>query len=584
MGHSEIWQHQAVTEEQDLRNAGSPQNRNWEGRGNARYTLWLLFLACWLIQGMAARQFLDSDGIAYVDIARDCMRGNWHALVNGYWSPGYPALLSFWLKLFRPSAYSEITVVRLFACLSLALDLVCFEYFLEVLPNFRKKLLPTAGGMPLPDWSVRAVGYCLFLWCTVFLTPASINPPDLFVFAVLLLASATVVRISGGADGWLRLTSLGALLGIGYLAKAAMFPLAFVFLATLLLAAGNFRRIAPRVLVSFLIFLVIAGPFVWLLSKQKARLTVGDSGAIAYANAVNWVDTTVYWQGEPAGSGIPKHAVRKVLEVPPIYEYSTPVGGTYPLWYDHSYWYDGVKAHLELRRQLNVIHIGLRRYLDICFTALGPLSVCLLILLLLGRSLRTFGWTFSHAFPLWLPATTGLAMYAIVHVEDRFLSGFVILLWAAVFSALRLDVSRETGMGVRAAVIAVILVLGFQVALEVGHRASGLGSGRKDANWELASALGRMGIQPGDRVSYIGDALTDHIWAHMAGLSLASEIPERGKSSYWAADSALKSQVDHIFLASGAKAVVTQQAPAEAIGEGWHNVPGTDYYVLQFRP
>src|ERR1017187_4798089 len=92
-----------------------PGERHWK---IYRYAIWIVLPLSWLIVGMVSRHTMDSDGIAYVDIALACMKGNWHALINRYWSPGYPALLALWLFVFRPVPQQEITLVRCFICLT----------------------------------------------------------------------------------------------------------------------------------------------------------------------------------------------------------------------------------------------------------------------------------------------------------------------------------------------------------------------------------------------------------------------------------------------------------------------------------
>ena len=40
----------------------------------------------------------------------------------------------------------------------------------------------------------------------------------------------------------------------------------------------------------------------------------------------------------------PGHPPRRISEAPLILEFRTPVGGTHPLWYDASYWWDGLRV------------------------------------------------------------------------------------------------------------------------------------------------------------------------------------------------------------------------------------------------
>ncbi len=542
---------------------------------------WIVMPLAWLIVGFSSRHELDADAVSYIDIADACIRGHWRALINGYWSPGYPALLSLWLSIFHPKPAREITVVRLFICLTLVGALVCFRYFMRAFLRYRKCTRFGGDDSVLPDWALEAIGYALFFWVTIYLTPASKNAADVLVVGFVLLAAAFIMRIVGGAGGWLTYLFLGIVLGLAYLSKAAMFPLSFAFFAAAFLAAPGIRRAAPRLLVTFLAFLFIAAPFVYALSKDKGRPTFGDSGAIAYAMCVNYIDLTVYWQGQPPGSGTPKHPVRKVLDLPPVYEYAGPIGGTYPLWYDHSYWYDGVRPHLEIKRQLNVIHIGLRRYFEIFIGELGFLVAGFLVLLLCGGSLSGFLRAFFRTVPLWGPAIACFGMYALVHVEDRFLSGFVILLWASCFAALRMPDRDVTRIVLRAVVVAVVSVMGLQIAVAVGHSASEILYQRAYPDLQVAEALKQMDIAPGERVSYIGDALTDSVWAHLAGVTLVSEIPLRGVSSFWAASADLRSRVYGLLATSGAKAAIAPDVPDEIVPDGWQRVGETHYYILR---
>jgi hypothetical protein len=104
---------------------------------------WAVMLGCWLMMSLGAPKALDADAIAYLDIAYSCVSGNWHAIVNGYWSPGYPLVLTALLKIFNPSPAHEPLLMHLLAFFSLALTLAAFEYFLKVFLN-------SEGWLPKP--------------------------------------------------------------------------------------------------------------------------------------------------------------------------------------------------------------------------------------------------------------------------------------------------------------------------------------------------------------------------------------------------------------------------------------------------
>src|SRR5258708_378433 len=185
-----------------------------------RSSFWAIMILCWLVQALSNRHSTSPDGISYLDIASACVKSHWTALVNAYWSPGYPVLLSVWLRVFRPSAFQELAVVKCFNCLTLVFALYCFEYFLQgVLEYTPEAAGDDRGGGPLPAWALRATGYTLFFWMSLYLTPPSLDSPDVLVFASILIAAGIIVRIAAGADGWLRFAALGIVLAFGYLAQ-----------------------------------------------------------------------------------------------------------------------------------------------------------------------------------------------------------------------------------------------------------------------------------------------------------------------------------------------------------------------------
>jgi hypothetical protein len=421
----------------------------------------------------------------------------------------------------------------------------------------------------------------LFFWVSLYLTPPSIDSPDVLVFASILLAAGILVRVAAGADGWLRFAALGIVLGLGYLAKAVMFPLAFIFLAVAPFAVGNIRRAVPRLLLALVLFSIISMPFMLVISRSKSRLTFGDSGRINYAEYVNGINLFIHWQGEPPGTGTPKHPTRKILETPPVYEYASPVVGTYPPWSDPSYWYDGVRPHFELKGQLNATWLAFDRYFEL-FRQLGSLFAGFAMLLLWGDHLRTvFKHLVSAAF-LWVPALVGLAMYALIHVESRFLGGFLILLWAAAFSAIRIP-RTEVGTRVsRCVILTIVLLLDVQIAWSVGHSVVRLASFRAPADLEVAHELNHAGIAPGDKVAFVGFALPDHYWARLAGVSIVAEVYHDGVASFWGARPELKALVLNLFAKSGAKAVVAKDVPPMLLVDGWRQVDATSYFVLVF--
>jgi hypothetical protein len=184
-------------------------------------------------------------------------------------------------------------------------------------------------------------------------------------------------------------------------------------------------------------------------------------------------------------------------------------------------------------------------------------------------------WTLAF---LWFPALVGFAMYALIFVDGRYVAGFVLLLWAAIFSAIRIPPAESGNTVIRCVTLAIVLVLGVQIAWSAGHSVLRLASFRASGDQAVADELIHEGIAPGDKVAFVGFALMDHYWARLAGVSIVAEVPQEG--TFWEAGPGLKTQVLSLFAKSGAKAVVTRDVPPLFSADGWKRVPGTAYFVL----
>lgn len=543
-----------------------------------RIIAWAVMLVVWLAQALSAANSLNADAISYLDISYSCLRGNWHALVNGYWSPGYPFLLALIVKLFRVGPFREALAIHLFAVLSLAVALCSFEYFLSVFFAYRRKLAEKCGDETLrflADNAIRLLGYALFFWISTFLTPPYLEQPDILVFALFLMASSLSMQlVSGSGERW-RYALLGLVLGLGYLTKAVMFPLAFTFFAVLILRR-EWLRILPKVLLTAAVFAAVSAPFIFALSHSKGRLTYGDVGVISYRHIMGQDAEEMMKTVHGAMAQMPTPGA-----APHIEEYTEILNlGTYPPWADPSYGYRGAPAHFSLRQQINRTHIVLRYYFDVYIVGLGALFTGFLALLLCSDSIRKFGKRLLTEIPLWLPGAAGLGLYSLDRVEGRMLAGFTIVLFAALAAALRWEngeSARKIGWSVA---IAVSVMLVSQSAITAGHQLGKISLNARSPDWQVADALHEMGMQPGDRVSYMGYALTDHAWAHFALVKIAAEIPDEDVSGFWAAGESQRLETLDWLATTGAKVLVTRDVPRTGMSMGWKRIGETDYYAL----
>jgi hypothetical protein len=547
---------------------------------------WIIAIVLGAFHAWAGRHVMDPDGISYLDIGDAYFRGDWNTAINAFWSPLYPWLLGLAMRILKPSPYWEFAVVHLVNFAAFLCALGCFHIFLLELIRYHRNQTVGASGdgrVTLPEWAWLALGYILFFWSSFSMIVRV--TPDTCVAASVYLTASLLLRIRRGVASWLTFVLLGVVLGFGYLAKAIMFPMAFVFLGVSLFSVGSFRRALPRVLMALVIFLLVTGPFIVAISKAKGRLTFGESGRLNYAWHVNGITPHVHWQGENPGSGTPKHPTRKIFDAPAIYEFGSPIGGTYPPLYDPSYWYEGVRLHFDLKEQINVLVESARFYFNIFFRTQPSLVVGFLILCLMSRR----GWlcvkdVVKHS-SLLIPGIAALGIYSLVHVEQRYISPFVVLLWAGAFSGVSLPDSEESGRLLASVSMAMLLIMAMMIgppnARVIYSVACDLMNWRvlpADLQWQVADGLSRMGIQPRDSVASIGNS-DDAYWARLAKVRIVAEMPSKDADTFWAADDAVKSQVIQTFARAGAKVIVAEKAPSHISTIGWQQIGKTDHYV-----
>jgi hypothetical protein len=548
-----------------------------------RVFFWCVVLILGLMNVWARRNEVTPDSISYIEIGWAAALGGLHQIVNGYWSPLYPFLLSLVFRTFHPTPQWDFTAAHVLNFAVYVASLASFELFLKELILVRQASEESPEKSRLPTRrTIWIWGYLFFLWASYFWMGPAWVTPDLCVAALVFLATALLLRIRRGRGNWLVFTGLGVLLGLGYLAKAAMFPLSFVFLFSALrlgrARGASFRTAAVRTLLATGVFAAIALPLVLALSAQKGRPTFGDSAALNYAMYINGAPRWVHWHGQPPGTGVPAHPMRQLSSDPAVYEFARPVPGSYPPWYDPSYWYEGIKPHFSLRGQAWAFYRAASVYLKL-LSRTGALYALFLVLVLLGR--KTGSWEFEARtlFWVWLPSFAAFGMYALVHAEERFLSGFALMLLMWILSSLRL--TKKAGAQYRRRMVLMTgLVPALAITWALGRDLSDVTGDKPFEPWLVAQRLHVMGIAPGTEVGYIGTG-TDAYWAHLAGVRIIAEVPDKEQAYFVAADAARRQQVLEMFISVGARAVLTRNADAANPMDGWRQIPGTHHFIWQ---
>jgi len=451
----------------------------------------------------------------------------------------------------------------------------------------------------------------LFTWATIRLMPPHLPEPDSIVCALVYLIFAMLFRIRRGAVTWGGSIFFGLLLGLGYLAKAVMFPMAFVFTGVALILAGRSQKKLSKILVAFSVFLLLSLPYMVLLSNANSRWMFSDAGRLDLIWTMNQVKKFSHWQGEEIVYGTPVHPTRKIYDDPPMYEFREPFHVTYPPWYDPSYWYQGVKVTVDPVRQLWVIVRNTGALL--IFLATSPTAsatwyglkfgttigsfltlFCILVLTNRGR-VSVLRGIVEHWFIL-LPIASVLGLYALLHFEGRYIAAYVVVLWMVLFRSIAISHSEESKSIFAAVLIAAGLISTITLAVATSRsvflatrhfataktEASFLQSGY--TNWQVAKYLHDAGLRAGDPVGSVGWTYRAY-WARMARVHIVAEVPEEpaGAKTFWSWNREKTVAVMQLFRNVGAKAVVVNEsAPGDSAPVNWQRIGNTDYYVYVF--
>jgi hypothetical protein len=559
-----------------------------------RKLFWFLGLTFGLMEAVASHFSLlttwtnggtvywNTDGLEYLDMARAYLNRDWNSAVNGYWSPLYAWLLGAGIWLSHLSLYWETTIAHAINLLVFVASMAAFEFFLGELCERHRAMFSEEEAAPVPIWAMRAFGYSLCLYGGLVWISVNAITPDECVAAIVYLTAALLLRMQRKNSRWPSYLLLGFVLGIGYLTKAALLPLGLVALLAVpfLPSRISFASRMARTILAGIVFAAVAAPLVIALSRSKGRFTVGDTGKLAYAETIDGLSGTVVWWHGQGDFGTPKHPVRMISTNPPVYEYASPVGGTYPPWYDPSYWLDGAKPYLSMRGQLSVITLGAQVY-SACLMSECGFIVGLVALLLLDRGKYRYLQNVAATWPGWIAALAGIGMFLIVAVEPRYVAAFLALVGVCLVSGIRLSPTTRTKrilIGLALGIAAVNFVSIAEVA--VRKLPSSL-MHPQHTEWDVAQALSQAGVFPGDHVATITDHRFSEYWAHLAQVKVIAEIPFDQAQTLASLDAESRPHLLGVLRQTGAKAVVAGPAPLPQTGMRWTRLGNTDYYFLK---
>jgi hypothetical protein len=222
------------------------------------------------VAGVNNRHLLHPDGVSYLLIAQHYARGEFDLAVSGYWGPMLSWLLAPLLVVFKSPLDAARIVMAFSAVLFLLGSITVFHSFQMRSP-----------ALVISAWIVALASVYWSVSVDANLTP------DLLMSGFMCMAISRMA-----ARGWTqrRSTQLfaGILLGVAYLAKPVAFPVAFgvslvIALLWIISRLSDFKTVARSLTITWLGLLLLASPWIAILSVKYHSLVISTSARINHA-------------------------------------------------------------------------------------------------------------------------------------------------------------------------------------------------------------------------------------------------------------------------------------------------------------
>lgn len=459
-----------------------------------------------------------------------------------------------------------------------------------------------------------AAALAIFVTTQLCIGQVSHVNPDLLVTTLFFFACGLLVRIlNPSASQAIRSNLrpsllLGLTLGLGFLAKAVFLVLGSGLLALFTLALFNKRRKLTPAFAAAAVFALIVGSYGAALSRATGHFTLGEAGSLNYAWHVNRLQKWVHWQGgvqpaaeawpkasiahfaqwesSPPDFGTPTHPTTILQASPVVYGFAAPVHATYVPYFDPPYFYAGYKHLIRWRYQVIALAKNVGDLAQVILTQPLFIAVVLaLIILLWGSNFKPFLQTLRRHWLLPTLALFAIAIYLPVHLEGRYLAGFLaVLLLSLLVTAFEHPPSSNR---LRAA--ALFLLFGFtgsliRYQLPVWRNLAQQKSPYANLEWQRGQALLSQHLPANSQIGVINwtpNLQSD--WAYIARVQITSEIASpQDVDLFWQSSPGQQQNTLATFRRAGAVAVVAINKPPFAGDAAWQHLPSTDLWIHRF--
>jgi hypothetical protein len=243
---------------------------------------------------------------------------------------------------------------------------------------------------------------------------------------------------------------------------------------------------------------------------------------------------------------------------------------TYPIWYDSSYWYQGMRIWFDPARFAKSLSRNLRGVTILILRRGFAFLLGLAAFFLFCPDKRLVPRRLAGMWPVWVPGVVGLLLYSILVIETRHLGAFVALVLLSLYVVLPV-----TARGVKWSPW-VILVLG----LLWGSRylPSDYAAPVNIAE-QVAAGLTRLGLRPNDKVASVCYSNNVNVfWARLAKAHIVAETAIQ--VNFWALTPPDQQRVLKTLARSGATIAVSDRPPPQPSAvHGWIRVGNTNFFA-----
>lgn len=546
-----------------------------------------LFVVIGVIQLYNNCHYIYSDLISYLDIGDNIYNKDISYALNAFWNPLYSFIIGLILKITDPSIYYESWIVYSISFIIFICSFFCFAFFINGLILYlkEKKIIPKEAEKSITN-ILYFISYSLFLYCSVewlrsYDKSVTATPVDTLVTCFVYLSFGYIIRIFIRNSKKKNYILLCIFLCLGYFTKAVLFPFGIMLFVLLFLF---YKKINYKMLfISFGIFIIISGSWVFLLSKSKGYFTFSDTGKLNYAWCVNQIRPSfIHWQGEKGSDNIPVHPTRIIYHNPEVYEFEDPIAGSYPAFYDPSYWYEGLKIKFDVNQQVIAVKSSVVMYLRCSWILL--IAAMLLTLITLNKKGRSEHKSFIKSiFYLFLAAFSGLLMYLLINVETRYVASFLLITFVLIFFSVIIALYKKN---YRAAIIFASLVCAFIIVKESKEiykvTRDSFKYTKEDPQCQVAAYLKENNLHTGDIVADVLNGCNNY-WARLSGVKIGMDISPFDKYAFWDADLSKKDEIYNLLKEKNVKAIISNELSIPPEDKDWKNVKGTDFYVLLLK-